>query len=123
MQNNLKELLDARGLTVSEFARQTGIPQPTLYRIVNGQVNLEGITAVNYIRIAHGLGLTVEQLYFGNKSYDDKKALLDRIYATTSDEGRSAMLANAFGVYRAYPKQESTLLPTIRNDMNALKLL
>ena len=121
MQNNLKELLAMRNMTVSEFARQTGIPQPTLHRIVNKRVQLESVTAINYLRIAHGLGLSAEQLYYGDFSYDHDKSTIDRIYAQTCNEGREAMLANAYGVQHTYMPYDSTMLPTIRDDMNALK--
>lgn len=121
MKNNLKELIAIRGLSVSEFARMTGIPQPTMHRIVSGQVHIEGITALNFLKIAHGLGLSAEELYYGDLSYDADKSTVDRVFARTCDDGRKAMLANALGVESAYPLYDATVLPTIRNDMSALK--
>jgi len=35
MKNKLKEFLDSRGITGYELAKVTGIPQNTVYRIVN----------------------------------------------------------------------------------------
>ena len=119
--NNLNELLETRGLTVSEFARQTGITQPTMHRIVHGQVNLTSISAEHFMRIAHGLGLSAEQLYFGDSSYDMGKSTIDRVFATTSRDGRHAMLANAIGISRAYESNDGYYLPTIRDDVEAIK--
>ena len=113
MENRLKEMLAERGLTVSEFARQTGIIQPTLHRIVNNRVNLSSITAVNFLRIAHGLGLSAEELYFGDTSYDERKNRIDRVYATTNNAGRDAMLANAIGVEASFAKEFDTILPPV----------
>ena len=38
----LKDWLDKEGLTVSEFARRMGTPQPTVWRYVNGERVPEG---------------------------------------------------------------------------------
>ena len=121
VMNNLNELLEARGLTVSEFARQTGITQPTMHRIVHGQVNLTNISAEHFLRIAHGLGLSAEQLYFGDASYDMSKSTIDRVFATTNNDGRHAMLANAIGISHAYESNGGYYLPTICDDLEAIK--
>ena len=113
MENRLKEMLAERGLTVSEVARQPGIIQPTLHRIVNNRVKLSSITAVNFLRIAHGLGLSAEELYFGDTSYDERKNRIDRVYATTNNAGRDAMLANAIGVEASFAKEFDTILPPV----------
>ena len=123
MDNNLKHLLEQRGLTVSELARICGISQPTLHKIVSGRVNLLYTKAENYIRIAHGLGLSTEQLYYGDMSYDERKYLIDRVYASTTNDGRRAMLANAVGIERGYPHNEPYYLPTITDDIVMLKAL
>ena len=108
-----------RGLSISEFARQTGISQPTMHRIVNDQVSISLITAENFMRISHGLGLSAEQLWFGDMSYDIEKNTIDRVFATTCLDGRKAMLANAVGISHAYPKYDG-YLPTIRDDIQAI---
>ena len=123
MENRLKEMLATRGLSVSEFARMTGISQPTLHRIVNGVTNLDGISAVNFMSIAHGLGLSAEQIYFCDMNYDKEKSFIDRIWATTSPEGRKAMLANAYGIMQSYPQRDEGILPGLDNDIDTLKNL
>ena len=122
MENNLKELLAQRNLTVSEFARITGISQPTMHKIVNGRTDIASVTAKNFMRIAHGLGLSAEQLYFGDLGYDRDKAEIDRVFATTCTEGRQAILASAIGVERTFPSHDEGLfLPSIRDDILAIK--
>ncbi len=123
MENNLKALLKERGLSVSELARQTGISQPTLNRIVNAKVNLNSISVTNFLKIAHGLGLTVEQLYFGEMCFETNKYLIDRAYALTSKEGRRAMVANAMGVMRVYGTPFGTALPPMQEDLSPLRPL
>ena len=121
MDNNLKAMLAQRGYTVSAFSRLVGIPQPTMHRIVNEQKDLTAISADHFLRIAHGLGLSAEQLFFGDASYDAKKVGIDRVYATTCNEGREAMYANAMGVEAVYAPYDDFYLPTIRDDISAIK--
>ena len=92
-----------------------------MHRIVRGQVNLTSISAEHFLRIAHGLGLSAEQLYFGDASYDADKSTIDRVYATTSEYGRRAMLANAIGISYAYQTNDGYYLPTIRDDIEVIK--
>lgn len=112
MVNRLKEMLAFRGMSVSELSRLSGVSQPTLDRIVNGKVNIEAVNAKNFLRIAHGLGLSAEQLCFCDMSYDARKRLIDRAYAQTTPEGRHALLAAAVGVMRLYPP-ETPFMPAI----------
>ena len=109
----LKRLLEESGMSVSEFARRTGIQQSTLHRIVNGQVNAASVTVGNFMRIAHGLGLSAEELYYDEVLGGREKRLIDTVYAMTGQDGRRAMLANALGVRDAYPLAEEFLLPDI----------
>lgn len=114
-------MLSVRGLTVSEFARQTGIAQPTMHRIVHGKVDLSGISVDRFLRIAHGLGVSAEQLYYGDSSYDRGKVVIDRVYATSRREGRQAMVANAIGVSHTYPMCDGRILPPLTDDLETLK--
>ncbi|MBE6471679.1 MAG: helix-turn-helix transcriptional regulator [Coriobacteriaceae bacterium] len=104
--NYLKHMLAQRGISISEFARTTGISQPAMNRIVNGKSRIESIRAENFLRIAWNLGISAEQLYFGEDTYDDAKRDIDRVYATTSRQGRDAMAANARGIDAAYPHHD-----------------
>lgn len=119
--HSLREMLAIRGITVSEFSRLTGIPQPTMHRIVNNRENLMGISAARFIRIAHALGRSAEELYFGDDSYDESKELIDRVFATTSAAGRQAMTANAIGVQQAFPAQDGIIPSLMHDEIIALK--
>lgn len=109
----LELMLEERGLTVSEFAREIGISQSTVYRIVMGETRISSVTVGNFIKIAHGLGLTVEELYFDDPYFNRAKNRIDTIYNTTSHAGRQAMLANALGVEETYNDFDGYILPSI----------
>lgn len=101
-KERIKELIEERGMSVSSFARAIGLSQPTLYRILNGEVNIERIGVNNFMRIAHGLGLTAEALYYDLDVDDLAKAEIDSTYSATTAEGRRALLATAKGVQATY---------------------
>lgn len=110
----LELMLEERGLSVSEFARIVGIPQSTLYRIVTGETNISSVTVGNFIKISHGLGLSVEELYFDEPQFNRAKNRIDTIYSMTTHAGRQAMLANALGVEETYTEWDGHVLPDIK---------
>lgn len=101
-RERIKELLDAQGMSISSFARKIDVPQPTLYRIVNGNVNLDRVGVNHFMSIAHGLGLTAEELYYDLDAEDAVKSEIDSTYSSTTAEGRRALLATARGVRETY---------------------
>lgn len=63
--DNLRELLAERGLTVCKFAREVGIPQPTITRYLLCQ---RKITVQNLCKIADFFHEDIDFL-LGRKSY------------------------------------------------------
>lgn len=107
---NIAYLLQLRGISVSELARAAGVPQSTLHRIVSGETRTSSVGVGTFIRISRALGMSVEELYFDDPTYDRLKNGIDTVYANTSLAGRQAMLANALGVNRAYGPRDALLL-------------
>lgn len=62
--NPITEALKNKSLTVAEFSRQTGMSQQTLYNVVKKK-SIENISISTFIKIAQGLGMTAEELYYG----------------------------------------------------------
>lgn len=60
LQTTLTMLLKKQSLTVTELARQTGLPQPVVYRIVKGEVTNPKVC--NLLTIAKFFNLTLDQL-------------------------------------------------------------
>ena len=98
MENKIRELLDERGIGPAVFAREIGVPQTTISTIYNGKTAFEKIRVETFIKIAHGLGMTAEELW---KKRDVKPTTvageteLVRIYRDTDDRGRAAIMAVA----------------------------
>lgn len=62
--NPIAEALKNKSLTVAEFSRQIGMSQQTLYNVVKKK-SIENISIGTFIKIAQGLGVTAEELYYG----------------------------------------------------------
>ena len=77
MQNRIAELLEQlrieRGIKVTEFARMCGLPNTTVYG-ARDRKSMDNISIDVFLKIAHGFGMTAEELYYGTpreNMYDD----------------------------------------------------
>lgn len=61
----IAKLMDERGLKPYPFAKNIGIASSTMTSIYKGKVKFENISISTFLKIAHGLGMTAEQLYYG----------------------------------------------------------
>ncbi len=59
---NLEALLDERNMNKRQFAMMADVPYTTVYEVISGKRSLEKLTAGNALRIAHALGMSVEEL-------------------------------------------------------------
>jgi transcriptional regulator with XRE-family HTH domain len=66
MKELLEKMLRERGLKPSTFAKSIGIKSSTIDDILKGKTNELNIGVGKVIRIAQGLGITVEELYGQN---------------------------------------------------------
>lgn len=62
-KNRLDGLFSERSINVSDFARKNGINQQTLYHILRVNEKLERTSVDIWLKIAHGLGMTADELY------------------------------------------------------------
>lgn len=56
---NVRAIMDARGISITELAEKSGIVRPEMSRILAGKV---GVTLARGDRIAHTLGVTLSDL-------------------------------------------------------------
>jgi transcriptional regulator with XRE-family HTH domain len=93
----IKLLISESGMSIAGFARKVGVPQPTLHRIANGEVSYDSMSVGNFMKIAHGLGLSAEELYYDEPHHVEDKREIDVVYNSTTRAGREALLACARG--------------------------
>lgn len=97
MSNRIKEIFDSRGIKPAVFARQINIPQSTMSTIYHGRTMFENIRVEHFIAIAHGLGMTADELFGGSnpEGYTSEEIALVEMYRETDDRGRRTIDAIA----------------------------
>lgn len=97
MSNRIHDIFEARGIKVASFARDNGITPSTLYAIHDGTTKFEKIGINTFMKIAHGLGMTAEELYYGTPPKsptfsDPQQTALNGYYECMNDTGRKLAL-------------------------------
>lgn len=64
---DLKQLARKQGTNLKKVAERCGIPPTTLYAISRGDTNFDNVGIGIAIKVARELGMTVEELYTGEK--------------------------------------------------------
>ena len=99
MNNRIPDLLQERGLKVASFARKIGVSASTLYNIMEKPV-MDNIAISTFIKIAEGLGMTAEELYYGvppdAPEYSDaRQTALNGYYESMNETGKNTLVASA----------------------------
>lgn len=63
MRERLQQLLEARGLKTSQFAKLADVSNSTVDDILKGKTNEERVGVDKVLRMAEALGVSVEYLY------------------------------------------------------------
>lgn len=86
----LEDLEASRGVNITDFAEMCGVKRHTLYKI-RDKDTLDNVTISVFLKIAHALGMTAEELYYGEEKprgyADPREAELHRVWGVL-DEGR-----------------------------------
>lgn len=107
----IAKLMDERGLKPFPFAKSIGVPSSTMTSIYKGKVKFDNITIGNFIKIAHGLGMTAEELYYGDEhkvrkhNYSDpRQQEANEIWSHVNEQYRTQMWEHAKVIDMAYDK-------------------
>lgn len=94
--NRIDELLTGRNKR--DFAKDYGIPEQTLYKICK-KPTMKNISIDVFLKIAKGLGMTAEELYYGEKQErtyaDEREGELHRIWNDLDEERRGRLIGDA----------------------------
>ena len=99
MPNRISDLFRERGIKVSPFARENGLNQNTLYTIMKLDT-MDNIAISTFLKIAEGLGMTAEELYYGTPptapEYSDvRQTALNGYYESMNEGGKDTLVASA----------------------------
>lgn len=90
--NRIKDILETSGMSTRELANKAGVKEQTLYKIKKKDT-MENITIDVFLKIAHALGMTAEELYYGKpveRAYrDERQAAINAHFETFNDEART----------------------------------
>lgn len=99
MTNRIKSLFSERKIKVAAFARENDITPSTLYAIMRLDT-MDNIAISTFIKIADGLGMTAEELYYGvapdAPEYSDaRQTALNGYFESMNDAGKNTLVASA----------------------------
>lgn len=90
--NQIAKIFEERGLNVASFARKNGINQNTLYNVLKKDT-ADNVSISVFMKIAHGLGLTCEELYYYNQEQElSAKSELISNYEALNDIGQNKVV-------------------------------
>ena len=96
LHNKLSKLMRACGISQSALSRATGVPQPTINRILNESIREPRYDSV--VRLAHFFDVTPESMYgpYSHKAGDNTVISSKRLYEqilSLSDGDRKTLFA------------------------------
>lgn len=110
MSNRIKELLDQRREKPATFANRIGIPTSTMYSITRGNTKFDNISIGVFMKIAHGLGMTAEELYYGEarrmEYADPLQEKLNGCFEVLNQESRET-IAGVVASFAADPERRT----------------
>lgn len=116
-ENMLTRLFSEKKINLADFSRKHGIPYYTLYDIARGKTNPEKINISTFLKIAHGLGVTADDLLGGLEDIDSDRYELCEIYDSMTYEGKRALIAAARGIHDAFGWDlENNVIPDYIRD-------
>lgn len=100
MNNRIQTLFSERKIKVAPFARENDITPSMLYAIISGKTAFENIGISIFIKIAEGLGMTAEELYYGvppeAPEYSDmRQTALNGYFESMNETGKDTLVASA----------------------------
>lgn len=113
MNNRITEIFNQCNIKPASFAKANGIKTSTMYSITRGQTKFENISVGVFIKIANGLGMTVEELFYGEddapRQYADKRQQkVNDSFIELSERGKAKLAEHAEDLLSAesYSKNE-----------------
>lgn len=113
MANSIDELIQevrrTKHLSYREIAQRCGIPEQTLHS-ARRRESIDNLSIDTFLHIAHGLGLTADELYYfdkgltaGGKQYTEpRQKEINSIYESVSEDGKQQMWVHAIMVRNTF---------------------
>ena len=123
MKNFIQKIMDKQGITTeelnciqramllldmntSQLSKLTGLSYTTAQNIATGKTDVAKMHVERFLKIAHGLGMTAEELYYG----EDTSARAHRIWGELDEERRGRLHNTAQDMELAKSNEGSAVL-------------
>lgn len=131
MKNFIQKIMDKQGITTeelnciqramllldmntSQLSKLTGLSYTTAQNIATGKTDVAKMHVERFLKIAHGLGMTAEELYYGEErpiAYaDEREADIHRIWGELDEERRGRLHNTAQDMEIAKSNEGSAVL-------------
>ena len=113
MANAIDELVQevrrTQHLSYREIAQRCEIPEQTLHS-ARRRETIDNLSIDTFLHIAHGLGMTADELYFfdkgltiGEKRYaDPRQAEINEVFESVTEDGKQQMWVHAIMVRNTF---------------------
>ena len=108
--NRIDQLISERNESVRDFAKRCGVSEQTLYKITK-KPTMRNISIDVFLKIAKGLGMTAEELYYGDTNKapsniysDSRQQEANEIWSHVNEAYRKQMWEHAKVIDMAYNK-------------------
>lgn len=134
MKNFIQKIMDKQGITTeelnciqramllldmntSQLSKLTGLSYTTAQNIATGKTDVAKMHVERFLKIAHGLGMTAEELYYGEDTSaraptyaDEREADIHRIWGELDEERRGRLHNTAQDMELAKSNEGSAVL-------------
>ena len=71
MKHPLQQAIERRGYTINQLAARANVPVSNIYNITRGRSKVGNMGISAFMRIAHALGMTADELLAELDTYDE----------------------------------------------------
>jgi transcriptional regulator with XRE-family HTH domain len=109
--NCIQKIMLARDMNTSQLSKLTGLSYTTAQNIATGKTDVAKMHVERFLKIAHGLGMTAEELYYGDKrpdkttrTYaDPRQQEINETFEGVTEDGKQVMWTNAVMARTTFP--------------------
>lgn len=105
--NCIQRVMLERDMNTQQLVDATGLSYTTAQNIATGKTDVARMRVERFLQIAHGLGMTAEELYYGREQprdyTDPRQREINDVYESVTEDGRHAMWTNAVMARATFP--------------------
>lgn len=105
--NCIQRVMLKRDMNTQQLVDATGLSYTTAQNIATGKTDVARMRVERFLQIAHGLGMTADELYYGTPARrtctDPRQREINDAYASVTEDGRNAIWTTAVMARATFP--------------------